>query len=494
MKKSIGRAAFSQEIDSIDYLIKNSGKMLDSFQVENVAYGLIKQAREGASLSVFKRFLMTYQLTSPMGLTLMCLAESLLRIPDNETAQDLLVSLLHNGVLAKLSLPLVRQGVRVLGEQFVIGEDIPSALKRAVAPYRYSFDMLGEAAKTQPDALAYFEAYKTAIEAVGLNALGGPIIAPGISVKLSALHPRYQYSQIARLEKELVPKIIELAQLAKHYQINLTIDAEEADRLQLSLAILDQVVASSELDNWDGLGLAVQAYQKAAPEVIDFCIDLAKKSKHRLMLRLVKGAYWDSEIKRAQEQGFAQYPVYTHKAATDVNYLLCAQKLFKYSDYVYPQFATHNAHTIAAVLQMAQGHDFEFQRLYGMGEALYTALLAQEAVVCRVYAPVGDYKHLLAYLVRRLLENGANTSFVHQLENKDIPIEDLIADPIAKLKSLDLKTKPKIPLPPDLYGDARKNPVAYDLSDFATQAYVMENLASCHHHPFIAKNWMHQHK
>lgn len=468
----VGQASQAQEADSIKYLLKNmslSSQMSSTIQTK--AQELVKGAREGADGGLFRHFLVTQNLSSTAGITLMCLAESLLRIPDKATANALLTTIVKNPLLASLTLPVVRQGIRLLGSQFVMGETIQAAIKAREAVYDYSFDMLGEAAKTQADADRYFLAYKDAIMALK------NIANSSISVKLSALHPRYQYSQFERLQKELVPKIIELARLAKQYQVSFTLDAEEADRLQLSLILIQQVLASSELDNWNGFGLAVQAYQKAAPQVLDFCHDLAKKTQHRLMIRLVKGAYWDTEIKRAQEQGLTQYPVYTRKVSTDVSYLFCAQKLFKYKDEFYPQLATHNAHTIASVLQIAgDNRDFEFQRLYGMGDNLYKALLTQEEVKVRVYAPVGDYQHLLAYLVRRLLENGANSSFVHQVEDKNIPVENLIADPIEVLKNLDMIDNPKIPLPKDLFGNLRENSIGFDLSDFKTQEFVLAQL------------------
>lgn len=476
---ALGQSTRADETDYIEYLLKNidiSEKM--SVNIQLFAHELIKDAREQPQSGLLRHFLATYELSSPTGITLMCLAESLLRIPDTATAKELLSTLTHNGLLAFISLPMVKEGVRLLGEQFVIGEDLADALKRSKGPYRYSYDMLGEAAKIQKDADRYFNNYLQATHTVGLQEKGkGPIIGSGISVKLSALHPRYHYTQLERLEKELVPKIIELASAAQKYGIGFTIDAEEAERLQLSLILIEKVLSTSELKGFEGFGLAVQAYQKAAPDVIDVCQTFATKYKHRLMLRLVKGAYWDMEIKRAQEQGFAQYPVYTRKMATDVNYLLCAQKLLKAPDVFYPQFATHNAYTVSAVLEMAgKNRDFEFQRLYGMGEALYTALMAKENIACRVYAPVGNYQHLLTYLIRRILENGANSSFVHQIENANIPVDDLIADPIEALKNLAMKTNPDIPTPPNLYGDLRRNSIGFDLSDFATREYIMKNL------------------
>jgi RHH-type transcriptional regulator, proline utilization regulon repressor / proline dehydrogenase / delta 1-pyrroline-5-carboxylate dehydrogenase len=479
---AISAAANLPEADSYEFLLKKLHFSADDLAaIQMKAQSLITRARE-QSPGILYRFLTRYGLNTPEGITLMSLAESLLRIPDNQTASELIEEKMRlYPLLARLGIPVVREGVALIGGQFVMGQDMASALKRAAKSYRYSYDMLGEAAKNAHDADRYFQAYVDAIHAIGKTTTSNVIDSPGISVKLSALHPRYQFSQVARLQKELVPKIIELATLAKQYQISLTVDAEEADKLQLSLILIEQVIASNELSGWDGFGLAVQAYQKAAPFVLDLCEDLAKKYKHRLMLRLVKGAYWDSEIKNAQVQGYDQYPVYTRKVATDVSYLVCAQKLLKNPQAFYPQFATHNAYTIAAVLQMTDKRDFEFQRLHGMGEALYDTLLSQEKVAARIYAPVGDYKHLLAYLVRRLLENGANSSFVNQVEDKNISMDALVKNPIEQL-ALIKKQHPLIPLPQDIYGDARKNSPGINWSDFVACEKVMHQLSRLDHH------------
>ncbi len=487
---SLSTAAQTPEVLRVEYLLHNLQLPITTTQhIKTHAAALITATRThtprlGLSLS---HLLNIYTLASPQGIALMRLAESLLRIPDKATADALLASILAQGdlvghlgsglsaLLAKLGLPLARKSISLLGEQFILGKTIAEALKCSVKPYRYSYDMLGEAAKTANDAEDYFQKYSVAIHAIGMQT--GPIASPGISVKLSALHPRYQYSQLERLQKELVPKIIELCVLAKQYQIGLTLDAEEADRLQLSLILIKQVLASSELNHWDGLGLAVQAYQKACPEVLDLCAQMARKTGHRLMLRLVKGAYWDSEIKRAQELGLNEYPVYTRKITTDVSYIVCAQKILKHRDEFYPQFATHNAYTIATILQLVQNNrEFEFQRLQGMGDALYQTVIAQENVACRVYAPVGDYQHLLAYLVRRLLENGANSSFVHQIEG-ETPVEQLINDPSIQLAALEVKPHPAIPLPKELYGSLRENSKGIDLSDFVTLAKILPLLS-----------------
>lgn len=490
----ISQMSMAPEVDAVDRLLKNSA--LSATQIQDVARWLIEQTRAQTQAGILPHFLQTHQLATPQGITLMSLAESLLRIPDRVTASDLVADKIADNLfahhlnaelqklLASISLPVVRQGIALIGKQFVLAETIEAALTRAQknSAYRYSFDMLGEGAKTAWDAQTYFANYVHAIHVVGKAAKQDPIHSPGISVKLSALHPRYQYTQIARLQKELVPKLIELASLAKQYQISLTIDAEEVDRLQLSLLLIEKVLASDELAHWDGLGLAVQAYQKAAPEVIDICVGLAKKYQRRLMVRLVKGAYWDSEIKAAQVQGLTQYPVYTRKVASDVSFLVCAQKLLANPAEIYPQFATHNAYSIAAILEMAgERRDFEFQRLQGMGEGLYTALMSRYNIAVRIYAPVGDYAHLLAYLVRRLLENGANASFVHQIEDPTIPVEQLIADPVAQLKAIEPKAHPKIVLPKDLYGDARKNSMGINFSDFNTQKQVFMQLSDLAH-------------
>ena len=406
-------------------------------------------------------FLHAYSLSTKEGLALMVLAEALLRVPDAATADRLIedklgagdwtaeghvsgplfvsasawtlgltARIIHPGetpdsvierLVKRLGLPAVRaatrQAMRLLGSHFVLAQTIEDALARAKAhrELRYSFDMLGEGARTASDAAHYFDAYAHAIRAIGESAGPGALPArPGISVKLSALHPRYEAISRVRVLKELVPRVLELACSAKAYDLNFTVDAEEADRLELSLDVFAAVLSDASLAGWDGCGLAVQAYQKRAPQVIDWLIALAERLDRRLMVRLVKGAYWDTEIKRAQERGLADYPVFTRKAMTDLCYAVCARKLLAARPRLYPQFATHNALSVATVLEEAsEAAGFEFQRLHGMGEALYEGLREQmPGVPCRVYAPVGGHRDLLAYLVRRLLENGANASFV----------------------------------------------------------------------------------
>jgi RHH-type proline utilization regulon transcriptional repressor/proline dehydrogenase/delta 1-pyrroline-5-carboxylate dehydrogenase len=343
--------------------------------------------------------------------------------------------------------PVIRaaigQAMRILGSQFVLAEDIDSALSKARAQeqkgYSYSYDMLGEAAHTMADADRYFGAYMHAIETIGCTAHADQVVHnPEISVKLSALHPRYEFACMRRVMDELLPTVKRLALAAKRANIGLTIDAEEADRLDPSLSVVEALAGEAELADWHGLGLAVQAYQKRALYVVDWLAGVARRTQRRFMVRLVKGAYWDAEIKRTQELGLADYPVFTRKANTDVSYLACAQKLLADPGAFYTQFATHNAHTVAAVSVMAGETPFEFQCLHGMGEALYANMVEQseKPVPCRIYAPVGEYKDLLAYLVRRLLENGANTSFVNRLVDEKLPIEEIVADPVAKVRQL----------------------------------------------------------
>ncbi|MBS0570717.1 MAG: bifunctional proline dehydrogenase/L-glutamate gamma-semialdehyde dehydrogenase PutA, partial [Proteobacteria bacterium] len=475
--------------------------------------------------SAVESFMRQYDLSSEEGVLLMCVAEALLRIPDKDTADKLIAdklgeadwekhlgksdSVLVNagtwglmltgkfidlaedtrrnfaGALKRLvgrsGEPVirlaVRQAMRIMGHQFVMGRTIKEALDRSVdaenKPYRHSYDMLGEAALTQPDAERYMQAYRDAIAALGARGPFKEILdAPSISIKLSALHPRYEVVKRARVHAELIPKLLELAQLAKRGGICLTVDAEEADRLELSLDVIAAVHADPSLDGYQGFGLAVQAYQKRAPFVIDWLADVAKKVGRRFCVRLVKGAYWDSEVKRAQEGGHPGYPVYTRKPNTDVSYLACAKKMFEHGDAFYPAFATHNAHTIAAIHHRARGRPFEFQRLHGMGTDLYAEVMGPKNldVPCRVYAPVGSHEDLLPYLVRRLLENGANTSFVNRIVDESLPIAELVADPIDVVRGNASKPHPRIPQPINLYESAdssqrRKNSMGVNLGN-----------------------------
>ncbi len=476
--------------------------------------------------------LQEYALSSQEGVALMCLAEALLRIPDADTRNALIrdkiaqgqwtshlgrspslfvnaatwgllftgklvsthseagMSATLGGLIRKGGEPLIRKGVdmamRMMGEQFVTGETIDSALVHArsleAEGFRYSYDMLGEAALTADDAARYLASYEAAIHAIGQASAGkGVYEGPGISIKLSALHPRYSRAQYTRVMEELYPILLRLAVLARKYDIGLNIDAEEADRLELSLDLLEKLCFAPELNGFAGIGFVIQAYQKRCPFVIDYVIDLARRSGKRLMIRLVKGAYWDSEIKRAQLDGMDGYPVYTRKAYTDVSYLACARKLLAAPDAIYPQFATHNAQTLAAIYQMAnpamyQPGQYEFQCLHGMGEPLYEQVVGRVESgklgrPCRVYAPVGTHETLLAYLVRRLLENGANTSFVNQMADPSIQIESLIENPIETVERLAAKEgqlglpHPAIPLPGQLYGSQRQNSGGLDLAN-----------------------------
>ena len=461
-------------------------------------------------------FLHAYALSTKEGLALMVLAEALLRVPDAGTADRLiedklkagdwahhdvrsaalLVSasawtlgmtarVIHPGetpegivetLIKRLGLPAVRvatrQAMRLLGSHFVMGQTIEEALARAGShhEYLYSFDMLGEGARTAADAARYFESYANAIDAIGKSAGNAALPKrPGISVKLSALHPRYEALSRPRVLKELVPKLIALAGMAKRHELNFTVDAEEADRLELSLQVIEAALRDTALAGWDGFGLAVQAYQKRSRAVIDWIAGLAAARNRRLMVRLVKGAYWDTEIKRAQERGLADYPVFTRKAMTDLCYLDCARKLLAARARLYPQFATHNALTVASVIEDAGGTaGYEFQRLHGMGEALYHALIDEMPdLVCRVYAPVGGHADLLAYLVRRLLENGANSSFVSVAADPNVPVETILRRPQSWIADPAHARHAHIPLPRDLFAPERRNSAGVEFGDSA---------------------------
>ncbi len=383
----------------------------------------------------------------------------------------------------------LRQAMRILGDQFVLGESIEDALVNAEGEaeqgYRFSFDMLGEAARTEADAERYAQRYEEAAEAIAVWA-GHPgtrsedelIGRPGLSVKLSALHPRYQPSQESRLKAELAPRLSALAQTMRDAWLPLTIDAEEAERLDLSLALMEPLFTDPKLAEWNGLGIVVQAYSKRALPLIDWLGAVAEATARRIPVRLVKGAYWDSEIKWAQEAGFAGYAVFTRKANTDVAYLAAARALLDRPDRFYPQFATHNAHTIAAIATLAGDRPYEFQRLYGMGEALHREVVHPESLgqPCRIYAPVGGHRDLLAYLVRRLLENGANTSFVNRLADDEAPIETIVADPVEKAASLQEKANPLIPVPPDLFLPERKNSLGLPLWQDTVRAPLLAGM------------------
>ena len=508
-------------------------------RAQALATTLVQALREKGTRGTVEGLVREYDLSSQEGVALMCLAEALLRIPDAATRDTLIRDKIGKGdwrghvgqssslfvnaatwglvVTGKLTRiapsaglsaaltrliahggePLIRKGVdmamRMMGEQFVTGQTIEEALRNAkrleARGFRYSYDMLGEAATTAHDADRYYRDYEQAIHAIGKASAGrGLHEGPGISIKLSALHPRYSRLQRARVMGELFPRVQALAALARRYDIGLNIDAEEAERLDLSLDLLEALCFAPELHGWDGIGFVVQAYGKRAPFVLDWIIELGRRSGHRLMVRLVKGAYWDSEIKRAQVDGLDGFPVFTRKIHTDVSYLACARKLLAAPDAVFPQFATHNAYTVAAVHSMA-GADFhsgqyEFQCLHGMGEALYEEVVGHNKLnrPCRIYAPVGTHETLLAYLVRRLLENGANSSFVNRIQNPAIPVHELAADPVAAVAAgAPLgEPHPRIALPRDLFAPERPNSAGLDLSNeavLAALAGVLHNAA-----------------
>ncbi len=513
-------------------------------EAERIASTLVKAVR-GHKAAGLDAFLQAYDLGSDEGIALMCLAEALLRIPDAETADDLIAdklsgphwaeklgesrstfvnaatfSLLLTGkvleeandttegwrsalgrAVGRLGEPVIRtavgQAMKILGGQFVFGRTIDEALKRARPEQKkgwsHSFDMLGEAAKTYPDAARYAKAYADALDTIAKSSKGqGFRKAPGISVKLSALHPRYEWSHAEEAKAAVLPVVRDLALKASRADIHFTIDAEEADRLELSMDIIEALVADDEIfaNAWGGFGLALQAYQKRAVPMVDWVVALARKHQRQLMVRLVKGAYWDSEVKVAQVGGLTDYPVWTRKVTTDVSYLACAKRLLAADDCIYPAFATHNANTIGAVKALAGATPFEFQRLHGMGEGLYEELAKLERGIgepqtpVRIYAPVGSHKELLAYLVRRLLENGANSSFVNRIADDAVPVEALVRDAVAELEALDPYRNPMIPLPTEIFGKDRHNSAGVDLSDPLVREPLVARLAKLE-----AKRW-----
>lgn len=518
------RAAITQhwvadETRHVQWLLEQARQSdADRTSIRATAADLVRRVRARAeNQSTVEAFMRQYDLGSEEGVLMMCVAEALLRIPDQGTADALIRdklgdanwrrhlgqsdSLLVNAstwgllltgklvnlsdatqrdahgafgrLIGKLGEPViraaVRQAMKIMGHQFVMGRTISEALERSQkgenAKFRYSFDMLGEGALTAADAARYLEAYRQAIHAIGKT---GPFrdvfAAPSISVKISALHPRYEHAKHARVMRELAPALLELSQLAKQYNIGLTIDAEETDRLEISLDLIFKVLADASLQGWEGFGIVVQAYQRRAPFVIDYIAAKARELGRRIPVRLVKGAYWDAEVKRAQVEGQPGYPLYTRKPNTDVSYQANARRLLKNIDVIYPMFATHNAQTIAAIHQMAKtelgggarqgdGFRYEFQKLHGMGDDLYAEVIPQNRldVPCRVYAPVGSHEDLLPYLVRRLLENGANSSFVNRITDESVNIDELVRDPVEVVAAFEQIPHPRIPLPVDLY-------------------------------------------
>jgi RHH-type transcriptional regulator, proline utilization regulon repressor / proline dehydrogenase / delta 1-pyrroline-5-carboxylate dehydrogenase len=524
LRSAITAAYRRDEQTAVQWLLSqiNVGSPETTQDAQALAKRLVTAVREKRTRSSGVDALMhQFSLSSEEGIALMCLAEALLRIPDSATADRLIADKISKGdwrkhlgespslfvnaatwgllitgklvsssseeglgsaiasLIAKGGEPLIRKGVdlamRMLGNQFVTGQTIDEAIKNGkdneARGYRYSYDMLGEAALTEVDAAYYYAAYEKAIHAIGKASNGRGIRnGPGISVKLSALHPRYSRAQRERVMSELLPRLTALVKLAKGYNIGLNIDAEEADRLELSLDLMEAMAFNAELEGFDGIGFVVQAYQKRCPFVIDYLVDLAKRSGRKFMVRLVKGAYWDAEIKRAQVDGMPGYPVYTRKVYTDVSYLACAQRLLAATDVIYPQFATHNAQTLSTIYTWAKRdgiNGYEFQCLHGMGETLYDQVVGAENLdkACRIYAPVGSHETLLAYLVRRLLENGANSSFVNQIVDESIPVDSLITNPIEAARKLNGVPHNGIALPLDMFGAERKNSAGIDLSN-----------------------------
>ncbi len=539
-RAEVSRAYRADETEIVNRLLDRAEVVTAQWHaIEARARGLIEAVRRTrAGEGGLDAFLQEYGLDTAEGVVLLCLAEALLRIPDAET-QDRLIrdkmvgadwakhvghsdSVLVNastwammltgrilrwedaaagaleGVLARVVArggePVIRQGVReairILGRQFVMGRTIEEALARAAddenRAYRHSFDMLGEAARTAADSARYYSSYEHAIAAIGAASRGRDHIdSPGISIKLSALHPRFEFAQRERVMAELVPRVLALITAARRHAIGVTIDAEEADRLDITLDVLIAAAESAELHGWDGLGIVVQAYQKRALPAIEWLGGTARRLRRRWMLRLVKGAYWDTEIKRAQERGLDGFPVFTRKAATDLSYMACAKALLESGDAFYPQFATHNALTVAFVLEHSRG-EFEFQRLHGMGGALYREIVEQRRIPCRIYAPVGSHEDLLPYLVRRLLENGANSSFVNRIADDALPIEALLEDPAARLRGKKRIPNPRIALPRALYGDERRNSLGLDLSDPVVLTPLAEAMRAAAQRPWRA--------
>jgi len=532
-RSAIAAKLFADETATVRALAAEAALSADEQRrVAELARQLVAAVRAGRrQQGGIDAFMQEYSLSSEEGVVLMCLAEALLRIPDGETADRLIAdkiggkdweghlgksdSLFVNALAWGLMLtgrfvdlgkdaksnigsflkrlvsrsgePVIRnamkQAMRIMGKQFVLGRTIDEALAVAkpqeAEGYRFSFDMLGEAAFTMEDAERDYASYRNALQTLGARTRGDDIFArASISVKLSALHPRYEEKQEDRVMAELLPKVAELAALARDLNVGFTIDAEEVNRLDLSLELFGRLAHDPRLKGWNGLGLAVQAYSKRAKPVLEWLAKLAEESGRKLPVRLVKGAYWDTEVKRAQEQGLAAYPLFTRKVSTDVSYLACAKFLLARRDVFYPQFATHNAHTLAAISVMA-GNDrsFEFQRLHGMGQALYEQVVGATKMnqPCRVYAPVGSHEDLLAYLVRRLLENGANTSFVNRLADDEAPIAEIIADPVVEVGKLEQVPHPRIPLPADIFS-GRKNSAGHAVWDDATRARLTDSI------------------
>ena len=523
-------------IDCLDLSIE------ERHSISDAAAHLVRQVRQDSLPTMMEKFLGEYGLSSKEGIALMCMAEALLRVPDKHTIDALIEDKIQSGdwsshighsdshlinsstwallitgkilapvdsvsvgatfrsMVKRLGEPVVRtavaQAMKELGAQFVLGRNIKEACKRGEKlqkqGYTYSYDMLGEAARTAADAERYFVAYSDAIGALAKESKHADIRTnPGISIKLSALHPRYEFGQRERLINELVPKVVQLAEQAKAANMGFNIDAEEADRLDLSLDVIGAVLAHESLAGWHGFGVVVQAFSKRAASVLDWLYELSNQLDRNIMVRLVKGAYWDAEIKRAQVMGLDGFPVFTRKANTDVAYLSCARKLLDMNDRIYAQFATHNAHSVAAIKHMAVGKNYEFQRLHGMGESLHQQIMKQGDSRCRIYAPVGAHEDLLAYLVRRLLENGANSSFVHQLVNPEIAPEVIAQDPLAQLEQRQQQNLPlvseAIAQPAQLFGEQRRNAKGWDITDPVTMSELQQQQVNWQKQAWLAQ-------
>jgi RHH-type proline utilization regulon transcriptional repressor/proline dehydrogenase/delta 1-pyrroline-5-carboxylate dehydrogenase len=533
IRTTIRATHLSKEQDIARKLLEASGITPgDRNRISGYAEKLVTGIRTDSDPGLMEIFLSEYGLSSDEGIALMCLAEALLRVPDSETIDELIedkiapsswgqhlgksssslvnastwalmltgkvldedpskgvAGVLH-GALKRLGEPLIRTAVKramqEMGNQFVLGETIEAAIKRGLSNeangFTYSYDMLGEAALTESDAQEFFAAYKYSIKALSANVKSDDIrLNPGISVKLSALHPRYEVSQKNRAKSELVERTLALALLARQSNMGFNIDAEESERLDLSLDIIEAVFSDQRLQGWDGFGVVVQAYSKRASPVLDWLYGLATSLDRKLMVRLVKGAYWDTEVKRSQVEGLRDYPVFCHKSLTDVSYICCAKKLVEMKDRIYPQFATHNAHSVSAILNFAKDSStFEFQRLHGMGEALHRLVMKEEGTRCRIYAPVGTHRDLLAYLVRRLLENGANSSFVNQIVDEKISPAEIAADPFLVIDTTSNTDLSSIPLPESIYAPDRKNSKGWDLHDELDISEIDENRNKFH--------------
>lgn len=526
IRNSIRKNYLPDEKKTVERLISQADLSLDVRRnISAKAANLVRSVRGAGNPQLMEAFLSEYGLSTGEGVALMCLAEALLRVPDADTMDDLIRDKImphdwsaHSGesssifvnastwalvltgrvleegeggiertlrsMIRRLGEPVIRKAVsaamREMGEQFVLGRTIEEALKRgrdySKRGYTYSFDMLGEAARTEADALRYHKAYADAISALKSGSKSSDIAENhGISVKLSAIHPRYEVAQKEAMLPVMKERLLALAVAARDARMGLNIDAEEADRLDLSLDVIEDVLSQPELAGWDGFGVVVQAYGQRAAYVIDWLYALSERLDRKIMVRLVKGAYWDTEVKRAQVLGLSGYPVFTRKQNTDISYISCARKLLGMTDRIYPQFATHNAHTVATILELSkEGQRFEFQRLHGMGEALHETVRNTENTKCRIYAPVGAHSDLLAYLVRRLLENGANSSFVHQIVDKTVSAEQIATDPFEVVAGFQSSSNPAIPKPVEIFGSQRLNAKGWDINDFNTFNHIKE--------------------